>query len=69
MNGVIHGTMIYYDDGSKREETPYVDGKRHGTRIWYHEEGSKAEETVFENGERISYKRWDGDGKQTHPKP
>ena len=46
----------YYEDGSKTWETPYVDGKEHGTQIWYREDGSKEREAVFENGNKISEK-------------
>ena len=31
----------YHEDGSKSSEIPYVDGKRHGTKIDYNEDGSK----------------------------
>ena len=37
---VSDGTeIVYLDDGSKGIETPYVQGKIHGTRISYHEDG------------------------------
>ena len=46
-----HGTIIrYYEDGSKKSETPYVDYKMHGTMILYNEDGYKIYEAVFENG-------------------
>ena len=63
MNGVEHGTAIwYYRDGSKRIETPFVNGKEHGTEIGYREDGSKHKETVHENDKQISVKEWDKDG-------
>ena len=41
-----YGTEIKYDwDGSKKEETPYVNGKMHGTSIYYYKDGSKRWET------------------------
>jgi len=42
----------------KRSETPYVDGKKHGTWIRYNEDGSKKEETLYESGKEISRKEF-----------
>ena len=56
---VLHGTVIgYYKDGSKKEETPWVQGKVNGTQIGYREDGSKAMETIYENGKKISRKEF-----------
>ena len=38
----FNGTAINYrEDGAKSSETPYVEGKKHGTQISYYENGSK----------------------------
>ena len=50
--------VLYHEDGSKRSETPYVDGKMHGTAIQYNKDGSPQREIVYENGEVISSKRY-----------
>ncbi len=50
--------VLYHEDGSKSRETPWVDGKKHGTEIHYHKYGSKKTEIVYENGEVISSKRY-----------
>ena len=48
--GGYSGTKVeYYGDGLKRSETPYVDGKKHGTWIYYHVDGWKTE-APYENG-------------------
>ena len=47
------GTAIEYrEDGSKKWETPYVDGKEHGTVIAYYEDGSKWQEIPWVDGKR-----------------
>ena len=47
------GTRIgYFEDGSKKYETPYVNGKEHGTVIYYNEDGSKESETPYVNDKR-----------------
>ena len=36
MDGKKHGMQTwYYETGNKKEETPYVDGIRHGTEVEY----------------------------------
>ena len=45
------GTEIWYHkDGTKMEETPYVDGEIHGKYMAYHEDGSKMSEAYYNNG-------------------
>ena len=40
------GTQIWYNkDGSKYSETPYMDGKKHGTVTDYYRDGTKKWET------------------------
>ena len=48
------GTEIrYYEDGSKRKEMRYVDGKPQGMEIQFREDGSKCMETPWVDGKRI----------------
>ena len=45
------GTAIsYWENGSKKEETPYVNGKLHGTEIEYRSDGSKWGEFPWVDG-------------------
>ena len=65
------GTRVgYYEDGSKKSENPWVNGKEHGTRIDYREDGSKESEIPFVDGERhgtrIDYRE---DGSKSHETP
>ena len=63
MDGKEHGLRtIWYENGTRAIETPYVNGKEHGTEISYHkhhEDGSKQAETVYvlgkKHGTRILY--------------
>ena len=32
--------VLYHEDGSKKSETIYVDGEKHGTALWYFVDGS-----------------------------
>ena len=52
-------TIRCFRDGSKFEEIPYLDGKKHGTMIDYHANGSKWSETPWvkgkEHGRKIVY--------------
>jgi antitoxin component YwqK of YwqJK toxin-antitoxin module len=61
------GTRIgYYEDGSKKSETPYVNDERHGTEIWYNEDGSKKSETPYVKGKRHGTGIWyDEDGSKS----
>ncbi|MBT3469992.1 MAG: hypothetical protein HN467_11775 [Opitutae bacterium] len=49
--------VLYHEDGSKRSETPYVDGKMHGTALWYFKDGSTktSAEWVHGTGTEIWY--------------
>ena len=46
------GTVIYYEDGFKIYETPFVDGKLHGTWIEYRKDGSKHWEIPYVDGKK-----------------
>jgi antitoxin component YwqK of YwqJK toxin-antitoxin module len=49
----------WYENGQIREETTYVDGKRHGMYKWWYENGQIRIETTYVDGKRHgSYKWW-----------
>ena len=55
--------ITYREDGSKEEETPYVEGKLHGTEVDYHRWGDKWRETPYVNGKEHGMQvRYRGDG-------
>ena len=43
-------TVDKYENGQKREEATYKDGKLHGKYARWHKNGQKAQEVTFENG-------------------
>ena len=59
------GTAIFNRGDGSRTETPFVNGKMHGTQIWYFKDGStKTSEFVHGTGTVISYyedgsKKWE----------
>ena len=57
----------WYNNGEKRYERTYKDGKQDGVETWWdkYENGQKRYEGTYKNGEIISTKIWDDDGKQT----
>ena len=57
----------WYNNGEKRYERTYKDGKQDGVETWWdkYENGQKRFEGTFKDGEQISTKIWDEDGKQT----
>ena len=59
----------YYEDGSKRTETPYANGKKHGVSIGFHREGYKWSETPYVEGKIhgtvISYRKDGSKQKET----
>jgi antitoxin component YwqK of YwqJK toxin-antitoxin module len=59
------GTEIkYYENGSKKEEFPYVNGKIHGAEIKYYENGSKRSETVYIKGKAMAATAWKPNGEK-----
>ena len=42
----------YYTPGALRHETPYVNGKKHGTEKWYYKSGALYSEIPYVNGKR-----------------
>jgi antitoxin component YwqK of YwqJK toxin-antitoxin module len=57
VEGSEEGINICFSFGEYLIETPYVNGKIHGTQIWYELDGSKIE-IVYENGKKISEKKF-----------
>ena len=44
------GYEAVFENGSMMEETPYVDGRKHGISICYHDDGSKYLEIPYVKG-------------------
>ncbi|MEL0120698.1 MAG: hypothetical protein VXB01_17320 [Opitutae bacterium] len=42
----------YYEDGSKKSETPYVNEKKNGLHIAYYEDGTKMAEIPYVDGNK-----------------
>ncbi len=42
--------VVFYDNGQKKEETDYVNGKDHGKYISWYDNGQKEDELDFVNG-------------------
>ena len=62
---IVNGTGItcyYHDNGQKRSEHTYKDGKEDGLSTSWYENGQKSWEGTFKDGEEISFKSWDEDG-------
>ena len=53
-----------YDDGKKKEEGNFKDGKQDGKATIWHENGQKSDEVTYKDGELISEKCWDEDGNE-----
>jgi len=62
-DGVFDGHWTWwYDDGAKKRETNYVNGKKEGISYWWHKNGVKKSEIQFHDNRNISQKRWDKNG-------
>ena len=50
----------YWSNGNKQYETPYVNDKAHGLRIWWYSNGNKDCETPYkkdiQHGSRIEFR-------------
>jgi len=64
LNSVQNGICIsYYDNGNKREEGTFKDGKKHGLFQRWFENGQKDGEATYVDGLRHGlYQRWKEDG-------
>jgi len=52
----------WYDNGHKKEEGTYKDGKKDGLWTGWYENGQKKSEGTYKDGKRISSKEWNEDG-------
>jgi len=52
----------WYDNGHKKEEGTYKDGKKDGLWTSWYENGQKRSETTYKDGELISSECWDRNG-------
>ena len=63
-DGKEDGKWTYwYENGQKKSEITYKDGKRELYTEW-HENGQKRFEATFKDGELIEETRWDEDGNE-----
>ena len=51
-----------HDNGQKKWEGNWKDGKRHGLQTGWYEDGQKKKEVTYKAGKKISEKQWDEDG-------
>ena len=66
----MHGLWtIWYENGQKKWEGTYKDGKAHGLQTWWYDNGQKRFGAAWKDGKQISRKNWDEDGKLTHEYP
>ena len=52
----------YYDNGQKKYERTYKDGKLDGKWTWWHNNGQKRYERTYKDGELIESTLWDEEG-------
>jgi antitoxin component YwqK of YwqJK toxin-antitoxin module len=52
----------YYENGKKKVETNYKDGKEDGLWTEWYENGQKRFEGTYKDGKMISQKEWNEDG-------
>ena len=52
----------WYENGQKKVEYPYKDGKSDGIWTSWYENGQKQYDVTFKSGEKISQNCWDEDG-------
>ena len=53
----------WYDNGQKRDELTYKDGKKDGLWTWWYENGQKKEEFTWKDGETVEkIGIWNEDG-------
>ena len=55
----------FHENGKKKSEQNYKDGKLDGLHTFWFENGKKKAEQTYKDGELISEKRWDEDGNET----
>ena len=52
----------WYENGKKKVESIYKDGKRDGLVTNWYENGQKKYEGTYKDGKLISFKMWNEDG-------
>ena len=52
----------YYENGEKKFEGSFKNGKRDGLFTWWYENGQKEYEGLYEDGRKISVEEWNEDG-------
>ena len=52
----------WYENGQKKSEVTFKDGKINGLVTYWYENGEKKSEGTYKNGRKISVKEWNEDG-------
>ena len=52
----------YYENGEKKFEGTFKNGKKEGLFTWWYENGQKEYEGLYEDGRKISVEEWNEDG-------
>ena len=52
----------YYENGEKKFEGSFKNGKKDGLFTWWYENGQKEYEGLYEDGRKISVEEWNEDG-------
>ena len=57
--------LTFHDNGQKRDEETYKDGKKDGLHYYWHDNGQKGMEETYKNGKRDGLStRWQWDGQK-----
>jgi antitoxin component YwqK of YwqJK toxin-antitoxin module len=56
----------YYDNGEKKAEINYKDGRLHGLTTCWYENGQKKGEVNFKNGKPYMFTKWGENGKKDY---
>jgi antitoxin component YwqK of YwqJK toxin-antitoxin module len=64
MSKEVKWNRAHYKNGQLSEETPYVNGQRHGIEKWWYSDGQLMWETPFVHDQRHGTRKiWNRDGK------
>jgi len=71
LSGILEGGKLvnrtewkYFENGQKRKEEKYKDGKEHGLWTSWYENGKKKDERAYKEGKELdSFNTWDKNGK------
>ena len=66
---ISYKNLEWWDDGQKRYEVIWKDGKKDGLSTFWYENGQKKSEPIWKDGEFISSKSWNEDGSVVVPPP